>query len=105
MKKIILIIDTSNNKEVVVGLQINNSEDVIRQPLDTRKAQAVLPMVEELLEKHKMLLKDISEIKVNPGPGSFTGVRVGVSIANALGFLLNIPVNGKKVGEIVEPVY
>lgn len=97
-----LFIDTSNNKEIVVSFEISGKEDILKQPLDTRKAQAVLPMVEELLKKHKLELKDISEIKVNPGPGSFTGVRVGVSIANALGFLLNIPVNGK---EAVEPVY
>jgi hypothetical protein len=30
---------------------------------------------------------------------------VGVAIANALGFLLKIPVNNKKVGELEEPVY
>ena len=101
----ILFIDTSNNKEVMVGLEIDGKENFSRQPLDTRKAQAVLPMVDALLKKHQLSLQDISEIKVNPGPGSFTGVRVGVSIANALGFLLNIPVNGKKAGETVEPVY
>ncbi|MFH1536127.1 MAG: hypothetical protein ABIC96_03620 [Patescibacteria group bacterium] len=36
-------------------------------------------------------------IEVETGPGSFTGLRVGVSVANALGFALNIPVNGKKM--------
>jgi tRNA threonylcarbamoyladenosine biosynthesis protein TsaB len=103
--KNILFIDTSSNKEVVVGLEIDSKEDLQKQPLDTRKAQAVLPMIEDLLKKHKLEFKDISEIKVNPGPGSFTGVRVGVSIANALGFLLKIPVNNKVTGEFVEPVY
>jgi len=98
----ILLIDTSSNKEVKVGLEIDGKEHMVNKPLDTRKAQAVLPMIEELLKKHKLELKDISEIKVNPGPGSFTGVRVGATIANTLGFLLKIPVNGK---DIVEPVY
>jgi tRNA threonylcarbamoyladenosine biosynthesis protein TsaB len=32
-------------------------------------------------------------------------VRVGASVANALGFSLKIPVNGKKVGDLVEPLY
>ena len=36
-------------------------------------------------------------IEVETGPGSFTGLRVGVSVANALGYSLGIPVNGKKI--------
>jgi tRNA threonylcarbamoyl adenosine modification protein YeaZ len=100
--KNILHIDSSDNKVVAAGVEINGKKNILQQPLDTRKAQAVLPMIEELLKKHKLELKDISEIKVNPGPGSFTGVRVGVTIANTLGFLLKIPVNGK---ESAEPVY
>lgn len=98
-----LIIDTSSNKEVKVGLEIDGKEFVLEQSIDHRKAQAVLPLVDKLLKKHKLNLKDLTGIKVNPGPGSFTGLRVGVSIANALGFLLKIPVNGKK--GIVEPEY
>ena len=39
----------------------------------------------------------VDEIEVDRGPGSYTGIRVGVSVANALGFALNIPVNGKKM--------
>jgi len=46
--------------------------------------------------------QEIKEIKVNVGPGSFTGTRVGVAVANALGFALSIKVNGKKM---VKPVY
>ncbi|HVF69351.1 MAG TPA: tRNA (adenosine(37)-N6)-threonylcarbamoyltransferase complex dimerization subunit type 1 TsaB [Xanthomonadales bacterium] len=103
--KNILVIDTSSNKEVVVGVEINGKEFTKKQILDHHKAQAVLPMAEKLLKDHKLTLKDLTEIKVNPGPGSFTGLRVGVSIANALGFLLKIPVNGGGIGEIVEPVY
>lgn len=102
MKKVILFIDTSNNKEVKVGLEINGEKFLIEQAIDHRKAQAVLPLVEKLLQEHSLSLQDITAIEVNPGPGSFTGVRVGVTIANTLGFLLKIPVNGK---EVVEPVY
>jgi len=101
----ILFIDTTNNKEVTVTLRIDGKDFIKIQPLDTRKAQVVLPMMEELLREHDLQLKDLSEIEVNPGPGSFTGTRVGLSIANALGFLLQIPVNGRKVGESVEAVY
>ncbi|HWY79119.1 MAG TPA: tRNA (adenosine(37)-N6)-threonylcarbamoyltransferase complex dimerization subunit type 1 TsaB [Candidatus Sulfotelmatobacter sp.] len=105
MKKVILIIDTTNNKEMTVGLRIDNKEIIKKQSLDTRKAQVVLPMLEGLLKTHKLNLKEITAIEVNPGPGSFTGIRVGLSIANTLGFLLHIPVNENKVGESVEAIY
>jgi tRNA threonylcarbamoyladenosine biosynthesis protein TsaB len=98
-------IDTSNNKEVIVGLKINGKEDIRKQIPDHRKGQVVLPMIEALLKDHGLELKDITAIEVNPGPGSFTGLRVGITIANTLGFLLKIPVNGKKVGEQVEAIY
>ena len=102
---IALFIDTSNNKEVSVSLTIDGTEFAATQPIDTRKAQAVLPLVEQLLQEHNRTLQDITTIEVNPGPGSFTGLRVGATIANTLGFLLQVPVNGKLVGEIVTPLY
>jgi tRNA threonylcarbamoyladenosine biosynthesis protein TsaB len=103
--KLVLFIDTTNNKEVSVGLKIKGKEFIKKQPLDTRKAQVVLPMLDEMLKAHHLSLENINAIEVNPGPGSFTGIRVGLSIANTLGFLLHIPVNGKMPGESTEAIY
>lgn len=100
-----LLIDTSNNKEVKVGLRIDGKEDMLCKTSDTWKAQAVLPLVTELLHKHALAFSDLTDIEVNGGPGSFTGLRVGVSIANTFGTWLKIPINGQKPGMIVEPVY
>ena len=104
-KAIIIHIDTSNNKEIIVGLKIDGKEDLRKKVPDHRKAQVVLPLIEEMLSEHSLELGDVTGIEVNPGPGSFTGLRVGITIANTLGFLLNVPVNGKKNGETVEAVY
>jgi tRNA threonylcarbamoyladenosine biosynthesis protein TsaB len=101
----ILIIDTSSNKEIIIGLKINGKEYLLKQPIDYQKAQVVLPLTEKLLKEHKLALSDIDKIEVNTGPGSFTGVRVGVSISNALAYLLKVPINDKKLGDIVDPVY
>ena len=98
-----LYIDTSSNQKTIIRL---DEEELVEnsQPLHS---QVVLPMIEELLYKRKKTLQDITNIEVNEGPGSFTGLRVGVSIANALGYALRVPVNGKKPWEmeIVEPNY
>lgn len=69
------------------------------------RSQVVLPMIEELLRESGKKISDISTIEVNTGPGSYTGLRVGAAIANALGYALKIPVNGKRISErsIVEP--
>ena len=99
-----LIIDTSSNKEVIVELEASGEKFSLKSPVD-RKTQAVIPLIDNILSKQKLTLKDLTGIRVNPGPGSFTGLRVGVAVANTLGFLLKIPINGKLVGEIVEPVY
>lgn len=100
-----LLIDTSNNKEIKVGLNIEGKEEILTQQSDLWKAQAVLPLLDSLLKKNNLTLKDINSIELSEGPGSFTGLRVGAAIANALGAWLKIPINGKKVGEIVEPNY
>lgn len=100
-----LLIDTSDNKLIKVGLRMGEKEDLRVQPVDQRRAQVVLPLVELLLEKHNLTLTDLTEIEVTDGPGSFTGLRVGVTIANTLAYLLKIPLNGEKIGEMVEPRY
>lgn len=90
-----LYIDTSDREKIIVGLDDEKHESVAKE----RASQMLLPFIEELLTKNKKTFKDLTEIEVNTGPGSFTGLRVGVSVANALGWSLGIPVNGQKVLE------
>ncbi len=98
-----LYIDTSNGKKVKVGLDGEMFETESRK----EKSQRLLPFIDELLKKKKKKITDITEIEINTGPGSFTGLRVGVSVANALGWALGVPVNGKDLrkGEMVDIKY
>ena len=101
----VLFIDTSSNDEAVVGLKIGGKEHNKTKSYDKNRSQVVLPVIQELLRDHDLTLRDIAAIKVNVGPGSFTGLRVGVAIANTLGMFLHIPVNGHKPGKLVDPEY
>lgn len=87
-----LLIDTTSNKQIVVGLMINSSQYWIKRKIEAQKAQVTLPLIDKLLKKHGLRVNDINRIEVNTGPGSFTGIRVGMAIANALSFALKIPV-------------
>jgi len=97
----LLYIDTSDNTKTIVKLD----KDCLEQPTGPDKSQQVLSLINQILKKNKKTLKDITEIKIETGPGSFTGLRVGLAVANALGWALKIPVNGKKPGQLVEPKY
>lgn len=103
--KIVLLIDTTSNEAIKIGLNINGEKYKIEQKLDKQKAQIVLLLIEKILEKKKIKLTDITEIQVTPGPGSFTGIRVGLTVANTLAYLLKIPINRNPLGKMAEPVY
>jgi L-threonylcarbamoyladenylate synthase len=102
---LVLIIDTADNKRNMVGLKIKGKKYLITQDVSLNRKQTILPMINEILRKHTVKINNVSAIEVNVGPGSYTGLRVGLAIANSLSFALNIPINGKKIGEIILPIY
>lgn len=92
----ILQIDTKDQKVIKVSLK---SGKIVESLSEENKygSQVLLPLINKILKKNKLKFKDLKGIEVEIGPGSFTGLRVGVSVANALAYSLNIPVNGKKM--------
>lgn len=92
----ILTIDTKDQK--VVRVSLKKDRKVVKSLSKSREygSQVLLPLIMKLLKTSNCELKTLQRIEVETGPGSFTGLRVGVSVANALGFALGITVNGKK---------
>ena len=93
-----LSIDTSDNKKVTVGLDGESWDFLVTKP----GSQSLLNLIDEILKKEGKTTKDLNSLKVNSGPGSYTGLKVGTAVANALAWSLKIPVNGR---EQVFPTY
>ncbi len=93
----VLHIDTKDQKVIRVALK--DKGRVVKSLTEENEygSQVLLPLIFKLLQTTNYNLQTLQGIEVETGPGSFTGLRVGVSVANALGFSLGIPVNGKKI--------
>jgi tRNA threonylcarbamoyladenosine biosynthesis protein TsaB len=59
-----------------------------------KHAEAVLPLLESLLKTSALSLADIAGFAVSIGPGSFTGVRIGLSLVKGLAYGSGVPVIG-----------
>lgn len=57
-------------------------------------SQTLMPMIEALLKNANITLDEIGLIAVNKGPGSFTGIRIGVAAAKGIADVKKIPVYG-----------
>lgn len=90
----ILAIDTSS-KICSVAL-LENDEMMDEMNLDNGKTHSenLMPIVAELLEKNHLKLTDIDLISCCVGPGSFTGIRIGVASVKAMAEVNNLPVIG-----------
>ena len=87
-----LYIDTHCNKIVIVVYQ--NEKIVIKREIESNYDHSIttMPVLIAAIREAKLEIKDINQIIVVNGPGSFTGVRIGVTIAKTLAHTLNIPI-------------
>lgn len=88
---IILGIDTSA-KTASVGLVEDNNiiEDLFINEGLTH-SETLVPMIDEILNKNNYSINDIDAFAVNNGPGSFTGIRIGVAVVKGLVLKSNKP--------------
>jgi len=91
-----IYIDTSDRYKKSVQLL---KDDKIMDEIVGDKDPIV--MINELLQRNDLTPQDISEFEANPGPGSFTGLKIGVTIANVLNWALG----RKKSVELETPEY
>lgn len=92
-----LHINTKEQNKISVALKKDGKIIKTLSAKNKFGSQVLLPLIMKLLQPKTYNLKTLKAIEVETGPGSFTGLRVGVAVANALGFVLDIPVNNKKM--------
>ncbi len=76
------------------SIAVTEDENIIGEFFINTKqthSQTLLPMAEDLLNNTKIDVKDVDLFAVNTGPGSFTGVRIGVAAVKGLAMALNKP--------------
>lgn len=87
-----LFIDT-HDSSVVLGLYKNQKLELLKEVENSRAhSEITIPLIVKLLEEEKLSIHKLSDIIVVNGPGSFTGERLGVTIAKTLAYTLNIPI-------------
>ncbi len=89
-----LVIDTSGTEKIMVAVVAGEKRYERTLPSRIARAQTILPLTEELLREAGLTVRDITGITIVPAGTSYTGLRVGFAIANALGRVLAIPING-----------
>lgn len=91
----VLALDTATTDLVTGVVDTETGESTDRVLADTRAHnEQLIPTVEALLDDVSLTYSDLSAIVVGTGPGPFTGLRVGMATASALGVALGLPVHG-----------
>ena len=90
----ILSMDTSSDVCSVALLEDDRIIDEIHNESEREHSQSLMPMIKELLEKNNITLDDIDLVASGIGPGSFTGIRIGIATTKAFSDAKNIPVVG-----------
>ncbi|ASK61239.1 tRNA (adenosine(37)-N6)-threonylcarbamoyltransferase complex dimerization subunit type 1 TsaB [Virgibacillus phasianinus] len=90
----VLAIDTSNQIMGVAVVKNNVLLGEIVTNLTKNHSVRLMPAISQLMKDTSMSPEQLDEIIVAKGPGSFTGVRIGLATAKAMAWSLGIPVKG-----------
>jgi tRNA threonylcarbamoyladenosine biosynthesis protein TsaB len=90
----LLAIDTAAPRLQLALLRGDGSIETVVEDMATGQAERLFPALAELLARAGVGYADLMRIAVTTGPGSFTGLRIGLSASRGLGLALDVPVLG-----------
>jgi tRNA threonylcarbamoyladenosine biosynthesis protein TsaB len=90
---VIILTIRTDRPEAEVGLFEDQKQlEYIEWQADRQLSTTINSKIKEILNKSSIPLEDIDGIVIYKGPGSFTGLRIGFSVANALAYSLQKPI-------------
>lgn len=96
--KFYLFIDTSQFDTAKLGVFLHDKEIAkVEFKSQRRLSELMIPNLDRLFNRSRISPSDLKGIVVIIGPGSFSGLRTGTAIANALSFAFKAPLFGVKV--------
>ena len=90
----VLGIDTSSNATSIAVIEDNKLICEYTINTKTTHSQKLMPMIENMLKISEVNVNDMDMIAICQGPGSFTGLRIGMATAKALSHVNNLPIVG-----------
>ena len=87
-----LYIDTSSSFLYAGIVNENTIEAEVKEEFGHKLSEAALPEIVSMFEKNNLQAKDVDKIIVVDGPGSFTGIRIGITIAKVYAWSLKTPI-------------
>ena len=87
-----LVMDTSNSYLAVGLFKDNMCLEAFQEKGSRRQSEKAIPTLKEVLDRHHVALKDVNEMIITSGPGSYTGVRVAMTIAKTLAAVSDVKI-------------
>jgi len=87
-----LFIDTHDKNVVVIIYKDGKVLKMKNVESKNKHSEIAMPIIDSLFSEAKIDVKDIGEVIVVNGPGSFTGERIAVTIGKTIAYCLNIPI-------------
>ncbi|MDF2669060.1 MAG: tsaB, partial [Paenibacillus sp.] len=88
----LLAIDSSTNLLAVALLENGRTIASFSSEAERNHSILLMPAIEQILSENGLAPSDLSGIAIGRGPGSYTGVRIGISVAKTMAWALGIPV-------------
>lgn len=93
----------TDNPEAELGLYNKDTKiDYYKWQAHKELSITILSQIKHLLEKNNLDFKDLNGLIIFSGPGSFTGLRIGFSVANSFSYGLKIPIVSCKGHDWIE---
>ena len=86
---ITLAIDTASSHTSIALFEDGNIKEELTWKSENNEAEKLMPAIEEMLNQNSLSYENIDQIYCVKGPGSFTGLRIGVTVANTISYLTN----------------